>query len=378
MKEFGEQLRRFRHRCNSSKSPHGKLTQEEFGELVGKELGMGGYTGAAVSDWERGKSKIHDRPVLIAVVKVLYEHEGIKTREEVNQLLKAGNYRDLDPEEAEKIFDSVISDPDAEQPTLEQTSSKPPQPSLLENLFSSREELQQMITKAQDGPSPSWPRVLAAFMRKGSERISITPKSILWVWVWLLAWWLIGPSLRWPLADRDALLRAVGMYVTGTLVIPLLIGLLVNTKQNEYWKGHGLAESKLLRLYTYQGAGIGFNLGYFFVFPLMLVRYYLGFGASVWLEFAAVTVGLILGNMSARVVPHNLWRAYKRLHFADGAIFFVVALIGPLWGLFFLEFHSVLLTPWLGSMVILLAFTLFVIIAVRQSRRQPPRTGKLK
>jgi hypothetical protein len=212
--------------------------------------------------------------------------------------------------------------------------------------------------------------VLAALMRKGSERLSITPKSVLWIWVCLLTWWLISPSLRWPFADRDAALLAIGMYIAGTLIIPLLIGLLVDTKNNRYWQQAGLAKSALLRLYTYQGAGIGFNLGYFFVFPFVLVRYYLGFGASVWLEFAAVTLGLILGNMSARVVPHNLWRAYKRLRLSDGAIFFVVALLGPLWGLFFLEFHSVLLTPFLGSLIVLLAFTLFVGIAMHPSRKK--------
>lgn len=370
MIEFGKQLRKFRHRCNHSQSPHGKLTQEDFGELVGTSLGIH-YTGAAVSDWERGKSKIHDRPVLLAVVKVLFEQGGIRTTEEANQLLKAGNYRDLEHEEAEMLFDGVTHAPDVERFTSEQTSPNPSQPSLLEDLFAiPQDEWKEIIIKAQDGPSPSWPRVLAALMRKGSERISITPKSVLWIWVWLLAWWLISPSLRYPFADQDMAFLAIGMYVAGTLIIPLLIGLLINTKNNRYWQQEGLTTSALLRLYTYQGAGIGFNLGYFFLLPFVLIGYYLGFGTSVWLEFAAVTLGLMLGNMSARVVPHNLWRAYARLHLADGAIFFVVALLGPLWGLFFLEFHSVLLTPFLGSMSILLAFTLFVVIAVRQSRKK--------
>jgi hypothetical protein len=164
-------------------------------------------------------------------------------------------------------------------------------------------------------------------------------------------------------------LLAVEMYVAGSLIIPLLIGLLVDTKHNEYWKQQGLLNSRLLRLYTYQGAGIGFNLGYFFVFPLVLIRYYLGFGSSVWLELAAITLGLILGNMGARVVPHNLWLAYGRLHLADGAIFFVIALLGPLWGLFFLQYYAVLLTPLLGSVIILTALTLLIMIAAQQSKK---------
>jgi uncharacterized membrane protein YfcA len=84
---------------------------------------------------------------------------------------------------------------------------------------------------------------------------------------------------------------------------------------------------------------------------------------------AAVTLGLILGNMGARVVPHNLWLAYKRLHLADGAIFFVVALLGPLWGFFFLQYYSVLLTPLFGSLTILTALALVIIIAARQSKK---------
>jgi hypothetical protein len=74
--------------------------------------------------------------------------------------------------------------------------------------------------------------------------------------------------------------------------------------------------------------------------------------------------------MAARVVPHNLWLAYGRLDLADGWIFFVVALLGPLWGIFFLEYYSVLLTPALGSIVILLALTGVIIFGIYQSRRR--------
>jgi len=79
MTEFGKLLRQFRHQCNDPNSPHGKLTQEKFAELVGAELGIS-YTGAAVSDWERGKSRIHadDRSVLRALIEVLYKNGGIR------------------------------------------------------------------------------------------------------------------------------------------------------------------------------------------------------------------------------------------------------------------------------------------------------------
>ena len=105
------------------------------------------------------------------------------------------------------------------------------------------------------------------------------------------------------------------------------------------------------------------------MFPLALLRYYFHFGLSAWVEIIASALGLLMGNMAARVVPYNLWRAYGRLSLADGWIFFVVALIGPLWGIFFLEYYPVLLAPVLGIIIILLAFTAVVMISIWQSRR---------
>ncbi|MCI0549623.1 MAG: hypothetical protein L0287_01575, partial [Anaerolineae bacterium] len=238
-------------------------------------------------------------------------------------------------------------------------------------LFEFPQEFRAMLEKAKaEGPDPWWPRVLAALMRKVTDRFSITRIAILWVWVGVLAWWLIAPSLRLPFADQNGMLLAMGKYVVGSLIVPLAIGLLVNTQNNEYWKQQKGVNSTLLRLYTYQGAGIGFNLGYFFVYPFALVGYYLNFDSSTWVEIAAVVAGLVLGNMGARVVPHNLWRAYGRLKFSDGAIFFVVAFLGPLWGFFFLEFYSILLAPVTGLSVILLAVTIIVIQTTRRSENR--------
>jgi hypothetical protein len=419
MSEFGQQLRKFRHRCNETESPHGKLTQEHFGELVGTELGINGYTGAAVSDWELGKTRIQadDRGLLMALIKVLHVHGGIRTVKDANQLLKAGNFRDVDTTEEEKIFTSTTtSETDAEQkellavsqqvqatvleddggsqvdpaqrtvqevdfssnllthpekPNPGQKTSKPSFFSFLGNLlFIPADELQELMGKVEEGPSPSWPRKLAWFMRKGAERWSLSTSSVFWMAAWALAWWLIPPSLRWPFLDQSYAFSAMVMYTGGTLAVPLLIGLLVKTKDSEYWKQHDLAGSKLLRLYTYQGAAIGFNLGYFFVFPFVLVSYYLQLGSSIWLELVAVTLGLILGNMGARVVPHNLWLAYHRLLFRDGYIFFVAAFVGPLWAIFFLEFYALLLTPAWGSTIFLIALLLVIRITVQQSRKK--------
>jgi hypothetical protein len=365
---FGEILRSFREITRDPDRHKRPLSQARLGALIGHEMGDRGVSGAAVSDWERGKSKIsvEDRNVLIAIIKVLYKCGGIRIPEDADRLLEAGDYRALNREEIQEIFGKIPEGPAVDQPK----TSKSLTTLLLENLFAISEyELKEAFARAEEGPSPSWPRKLAMLMRKASDRISLSPKTMFWIGIWWVAWWLTAPSLRWQFANRTAALQAIGMYVAGTLIVPLLIGMLIETKHNKYWEAQGLARSRLLRLYTYQGAGIGFNIGYFLILPLVFIRHYLNLGSSIWLEIAAVTLGLILGNMSARVVPHNLWLAYRRLHFADGAIFFVVAFLGPLWGLFFLEYYSVLLQPIWGSLVILTALTLFIMMIVRQSKK---------
>jgi hypothetical protein len=300
----------------------------------------------------------------------LHKYGGVKVLADANQLLEMGNYRALNKEEARQVFGEMQPAASVEQSVPDQGTSKSFSSLLLEKFFFPTDaELRSLLAKAEEGPPPSWPRVLAGLMRKTSEQIFLSPKTVLWIGIWWIAWWLTAPSLRWPFVDRDAAFQAIAMYVAATLFVPLLIGMLIDTKHNEYWKAQGLADSALLRLYTYQGAGIGFNLGYFFVFPLVLVTYYLNLESSTWPALVAVTLGLILGNMSARVVPHNLWLAYGRLRLADGAIFFIMAFLGPLWGIFFLEYYPVLLRPIWGSTIILVALLLFITFTVQQSKR---------
>jgi len=370
--EFGNLLRNYRESCKDPFFPSRRLSQERFGELLGTELGTSGYSGAAVSDWERGESRIYvdKRVVLMAFLKVLYANGGLKTAEQANQLLEAGNYRALDHKETQQIFGIDQDDSVDEELVSKEQMPKSSNLSMMEHFLAvSENEFKVLIDKAKrDGPDPWWPRVLAALMRKATDRFSLSLRTVLWVWIWLMACWLIGPSLRLSFADHDAMLLAMQKYVSGSLIVPLMLGLLINTKDSEYWRLQAGVDPLLLRLYTYQGAGIGFNLGYFFVFPLSLLRHYLQLEPGVWIELLAATLGLILGTMGARVVPHNLWRAFGRLTWADGAIFFVVALMGPLWAFFFLEFYPVLLNPVTGILVFLLAITIMVFLATRKSK----------
>ncbi|MBK9925476.1 MAG: helix-turn-helix domain-containing protein [Anaerolineales bacterium] len=365
MTTFGDTLRSFRQTSNDPDRLNRRLTQERLGELIGHEMGDLGFSGAAISDWERGESAINaqDRKVLLALIQVLHTCGGIQTLDQADQLLKAGNYHALHSEEIQKIFGKAEYASPANEQEIPFTLL------LVQSIFPiSKEEFREIVEKAKEGPPPSWPRILAALLRKITDRFSLSIKTVLWGVVWVSSIWLIGPSLHWPFANRDSALTAIVMYGCATLIIPLLIGALVNTSNNEYWKQQNTASPFLLRLYTYQGAGIGFNLGYFLIFPFCLASYYLNLGHVVWMEIAAATLVLILGNMAAHVVPHNLWLAYKRLSIKDGWIFFIVAFIGPMWGFFFLEYYPVFLTPILGVTIIVLAVMGVIFISAQQAK----------
>lgn len=373
MSDFGILFRSFRESCRDPDFPARRLPQQKFGELLGRELGMfQGYSGTAVSDWERGKSKIHadDRFILVAIIKLLYQHGGIKTMKDADSLLEAGNYRALNTEEIYRIFQETPSAEHSQTESGEKTFEVSSLSWLADMLSISQKELKQMLDEARKGPEPSWPRVLASLMRKATAQLSLSMSTILWIAVWLLTIWLISPSLRFPFATYNSAFFALCIYAGASLSIPLLIGALVNTKSSEYWSRQSGVSSFLLRLYTYQGAGVGFNVGYFLMLPLSLVRHYLGFEPAIWIEILAATTSVVLGSMGAHIVPHNLWLAFKRLTLKDGGIFFVVALMGPLWAFFFLEFYSTLLHPVLGIVVILLALSGVVFAARRRSHKQ--------
>jgi hypothetical protein len=366
---FGDALRGFRQASNDPARQNKRLSQQRLGRLIGEELGDLGFTGAAVSYWETGASKIsaEDRDVLLALIKVLHNCGGLKTLADANRLLEAGNYRALNYDEAGRIFVEILTglNPQSEGNTNSSV------PFVEESFFAvTGKEFKAIIARAkEEGPKPWWPRALAALLRKATDHFPLSIRTLLWVWVWLMAGWPVGPSLRLSFAGPAEMLSALQKYVIGSLIIPLMIGLLVNTKDSAYWQQRSDVKPLLLRLYTYQGAGIGFNLGYFFVFPVCLAIYYLHLEPTIWTEILAATVGLILGNMGARVVPHNLWRAFGRLAWSDGAIFFVVALLGPLWAIFFMEFYPILLDPWTGILMFLSAVTVMVILTTPRPKK---------
>jgi hypothetical protein len=373
MNGFGKLLRSFRYRSCDTEHAERRLSQERLGELLGMELG-GGYSGAAVSDWERGLSKIHadQRPVLVSLLKVLHRQGGVKTISDANELLDAGNYRALNPMERQQIFpedpiDLIITPPLNSLRDHNWIISP-----ILENLFSSsKEDMQILLMKAKEGPSPSWPRVLVALSNKLIARLTIFGilRALLWAWIFLLTWVSITPSIRIPFANTEVAKSAVILYVSGAIVIPLLIGIQTTTKDNAYWLHNNLASAPMTRLYTYQGASIGFHIGYFGVFFFRLLTYYMHLTLPIWVELAAMVLLLMSGYLAARLVPYNLWHAYGRLRLSDGGIFFISFLIGPIWGSLFLLIYPILLAPIIGLLTILLALSIYAALTAWQHHR---------
>jgi transcriptional regulator with XRE-family HTH domain len=372
MTDFGTLLRIIRNRCIDPYFPGRRLSQERLGELLGKELGMqAGFSGAAVSDWERGKSKIHadNRRVLISLLFILRVGGGIATIADANEFLEVGNYRALNPAEIEKVF------PDKREPVdsrSQQETFQSPTPFSFEELFFiSNQELRTSLAKAKAGPEPAWPRMIVAMLRSFLDQWTIlhSLKALLWFWIWLFAWGLMAPSLHWPFSSREDAISVLRLYVGGTIAIPPLIGLLTDTKNNAFWQQLNLATAVMTRLYTHQGAFIGFHLGYFAAFVIGLLRYYLHQQPTIWFDLTVMSFPLVVGYMGARLVPYNLWQAYDRLNLSDGEIFFFFVVFGPLWGFLFLEIYPYLLNPIFGALIFLLAITTLIILMAWQYRR---------
>lgn len=366
MNVFGKLLLAFRNKCNDPLRSNRRLSQERFGQLLGEELNGAGFSGTAVHYWENGESKIHkdDRTVLIAILKVLHKNGGLKNIEEAESLLAAGNYRSLNENERQQLF------PEGLPPA-------PPQNSKFSwngILFNSPEEFQKILDKANEGQPPAWPRVMAAIMSRIGDRVGDTNvgRGLLWLLVWIFSANLLSPSLQWPYFSHQDSIHSLYLYIAGTLILPLFIGILINTDQNPAWQKRENANPVIIRLYTYQGAFVGFHIGYFIIFMICLVGFYLQIKSAAWFHFLLAGLPLLMGSMGAHLVPENLWLAYQRLSLLDGWIFFVSIPIGFVWAFFFLEYYSWLTSPRSGVFIIIMA--MFLAIAVN---RRIQKTGKV-
>ncbi len=362
--DFGNQLRILRQQTLDPKTKK-QLTQQKLGELLGEEMGDYGFSGAAISDWERNKSKINvnDRPILTSIVKILKQYGGIKTSAEANLLLEAGNYRSLNDSEKQKVFPNELSEISAESSVRESTEQSIPvdSPEGPPPIF----DFQSLISDTKEAAPPVWSLVTAAMLRRISDRMDTWDFVRLGVWllVSILAYILLSPALQWPFTGHKAATDAIVIYIYASFALPLCIGILTNTKHNPVWKDRIQASSTLVRLYTYQGAAVGFHVGYFMILAFHLVAYYLQVQLPIWFQFLLVSFALFMGAVGANVVPDNLWRAYKRLSLRDGWVFFAFVLVGPFWGWFFLQYYSWLISPILGAGIIITALIFTAVLA---------------
>ena len=293
--------------------------------------------------------------MLLSLIKVLKQYEGVKSSADANVLLEAGNYRSLNQQEKSTIFpDELSASPSSDSPQVSNFHF------FLESIHVlSPAELQQMFLAAKQGPPPPYPRFLVLLLRRGFSQITSVHifKAILWIWVCLFAYLLIIPSLNWQPTHGADPLQAVSLYAIGSLVLPLFVGAMTNTDNNIFWKEQELPNPVILRLYVHQGAFVGFHVGYFFIFLFSFLSSILDIQPSGFINLVKTIFPIVVAYVSAQLVPYNLWLAYKRLDLHDGGIFFFFAILGPIWGLFFLEFYKTLTSQLMGTVTLLIAIT---------------------
>lgn len=111
---FGHLLYKYRRQAKDPEMG-GQLTQERLAELLESYAELPGYTGVRVSNWERGGAKgetiRHDhRGLLVGLIRVLHQCDGIKSLQEANEWLATGDYRDLNEAEIRVIDAAWLAD----------------------------------------------------------------------------------------------------------------------------------------------------------------------------------------------------------------------------------------------------------------------------
>lgn len=100
---YGQLLRFYREKSVERRARK-RLSQSRLAMKLSEKTGLM-FNRNSVSNWENDKTSIPagERKTLIAIIAILFEHEGLATLEAANRLLEAGNYRALNEEEREQI-----------------------------------------------------------------------------------------------------------------------------------------------------------------------------------------------------------------------------------------------------------------------------------
>lgn len=368
MNRFGELLRSYRLRCTCEDR---SLTQEKLGGLLGEALGGAGYTGAAISDWERGKSQIDkdQRLVLVGLLQVLYKLGGLQNAVEANTMLLAGNYRPLNDEETLLVFHARDSAPSQQTGALWHLIVL-----VWNEIVWGPVETTKMQMPISGGASPRWTDWLLgiigwAFRGWTLERVL---RWITWIGIGVLIWILTFPMLDWRQpwvfeSPSEARWRVL-LYCGGALILPTLIACFTNTRHDPFWQQLKLDGNWLLRFYTYLGAQVGFHVAFLMVFTLALLWYYLQLEVPLWLVGLSAAWILLVSHAAAHEVPFNQWRAFGRFLLSDGGIFAVFFGFGPFFGWYFYTFGLWLLQPLIAIPVGFLVIGFITLLTLWQRR----------
>jgi hypothetical protein len=231
-----------------------------------------------VSEWERGKSQINKdyRRVLVALIKVLYQSGGLKSTTEADTLLLSGNYRPLDEDEKMSIFPN-------DAPKRVPAGGAYWAATLIsaEQWVSRAGDLLRRQVDEHEPDSSSRSHFLGMldifFSQWSFER---TLKLLAWLGLWVAEQRILFPMLYWPFADQAQAWKVMVWYIGGSFALPALVAVLTDTDKDTFWRQQSLAGRPILRLYTYVGAFMGFNIGYLMVFAVTLIGYYLGIAAA--------------------------------------------------------------------------------------------------
>ena len=371
---FGQTLQLYRNKTVDPKKNYRILSQERFGIEVDE------YDRLTVYRWERDIRRIRadQRDLLCKIILVLYQYQGIKSREEADNLLLAGNYSPLTDEEMAKALPDLIPSSledilsEAED-TVSDSRSSATTPSLLRRLFyptSVREDESQLTAILNYWLGISTENI----SHQGVLRFSIF--CILWI-ISAWSWWLI---IKWPYANLQYARQALAIWSGLCVATPLTLGLVIRADREAF-----LQEKKSPRITIptrrMEGTLIGYQLGVAVVFLITLFMYYLEiWPLARWLIVAFAIIPLLSAYTSGRRLPINHYQAFENskgeagaLHLDEGDLaFFIVFGIfpGALAALFY-SYLDLFLHPLKGSLLIVIAITLLTLHEVWSRHRDP-------
>lgn len=370
MESFGELLRFYRQRSSDPDRPGRALTQARLGELMGNVLGDSGYTGAAISEWERNRSNIDKdhRAVLVALITVLHSCGGLKSPVEADEFLWTGNYRELDDGERAQIF----AGSDFEEPVTSTDAADGIVMHVVRELVENPHLLLNPLlpgARSNEASNPTWTQsieqILTGLFRGWSSRRVLG--IVFTLFLWLLLWQLALPLLRWPPATPAAIRAAAIAFIISAVFVPVLLAVQVYVQESGSWPAGRLRFFFL----TFLGALAGFHLGYLTLFFAKLSLYYLTSG-NLARDIIALFAfwPLLSGYVMAVRFPKNRRQiaGSRPITEREWSLLFILFLFGPLFGWAFRASYAWLLSPPLGVIFILVAIGTFAALSLWQRR----------